>query len=65
MIHTDRVFDTETIQLSLGQSAPNFWFVDLVRILYTTVKGNHVFDQHVDSLSMLFVLLVNHESLLV
>ena len=65
MIHTDGVLDTETVQLSLGQSTPNLRLVDLVRILHATIEGNHVLNQDIDCLSVLFVLLVDHERLLV
>jgi len=64
-VHTDRVFDTESVQLSLGQSAPNLRLVDLVRILHATIKRNHMLNQDVDCLSVLFVLLVDHKRLLV
>jgi hypothetical protein len=64
-MHTDGVFDTETVQLRLGQSTPNLRLVDLVRILHATIEGNHMFDQDIDGLSVLLVLLVDHERLLV
>ena len=64
-MHTDGIFDAETIQLSLGQSTPNLRLVDLVCILHTTIKGNHMFDQNIDSLSVLLVLLVDHERLFI
>ena len=64
LIRTDGVFDTETVELSLGQSTPNLWLVDLVRILHTTIEGDHMFDQDIDSLSVLLVLLVDHECFL-
>ena len=65
MVRTDGVFDTETVQLSLGQSTPDLRLVDFVRILNTTIEGNHVLNQDIDGLSVLFVLLVDHERLLV
>jgi len=64
-MHTNGIFDAETIQLGLGQSAPNLRLVDLVCILHTTIEGNHMFDQNIDGLSVLIVLLVDHERLFI
>lgn len=64
-MHTDGVFDTETVQLSLGQPTPNLGLVNLVRILHTTIEGDYMFDQDIDRLSVLLVLLVDHKRLLI
>jgi len=64
LIHTNGIFNTETVQLSLGQSTPNLRLVDLVRILHTTIEGDHMLDQDINSLGMLLVLLVDHECFL-
>ena len=64
-MYTYGVFDAETVQLSLCQSTPDLRTIDLVRVLHTTVEGNHMFHQNVNGSSVLVVLLVNHECFLI
>lgn len=64
LVHTNGVFNTETVQLGLGQSTPDLRLVDLVRILHTTIEGDHMFDQDINSLGVLLVLFVDHECFL-
>lgn len=64
LIRTNGVFNTETVQLSLGQSTPNLRLVDLVRVLHTAIEGDHMLDQDINGLSVLLVLFVDHECFL-
>ena len=64
LVHTNGIFDTKAIQLGLSQPTPNLRLVDLIRILHTTIEGNHMLDQDIDGLTVLLVLLVDHERLL-
>lgn len=64
-IHTNRVLDTQTIELRLCETAPYFGLVNLCGVLNTTVEGNDVLDQDVDRRFVVLVLLVDEEGFLV
>lgn len=64
-LHTDRIFDSKTIQLSLGKSTPNFRLVDLDCVVQTTVDANNVLNKDVDCLRMFVIFLVDRKRLLV
>ena len=64
-MHTDRVLDTESVELSLRKTAPNLGLVDLVGIVHATIERHDVFDENIDSLGVLLVLLEDEERFLV
>ncbi len=64
-IHTNRVLDTQTIELRLCETAPYFGLVNLCGVLNTTVEGNDVLDQDVDRRFVILILLVDEEGFLV
>ena len=61
---TNGILDTQAIELSLRKARPDLRLIDLRRVLDTTVQGNNVLDENVDSHLMLLVLLVDEERLL-
>src|SRR6267154_1393749 len=62
---TDRVTDPEAVKLGLSQPAPNFWFVDLVRVVQATVNRDNIFHKHINGVHVLLVFLVNREGFLI
>ena len=62
---TDRVFDAQAVELGFSKTTPNFGFVNFVSIIQTAVDGNDVFDEDINSHSMLVVLLVNRQGFLI
>jgi hypothetical protein len=61
---TDRVTDPEAVKLCLSQPAPNFWLVDLVRVVQATVNRDNVFHKYINGVHVLLVFLVNREGFL-
>lgn len=64
-IRTDRVLDSQTIELRLCKTAPHLRLVNLGGVLNTPIEGNDVLDQDVDRRFVVLVLLVDEEGLLV
>jgi hypothetical protein len=62
---TDGVFDTQSVELRLGKTAPNLRFVDFSSIFNTAIQRHDMFHQDVDSHSMILVFLVDEERFLV
>ena len=63
--HTDSVLDAQAVELRLREPTPNLRLVDLRRVLQPTVDRHNVLNEHIDSIDMLLMLLVNRERLLV
>ena len=64
-LFTDRVFDSEAIQLRFRESAPYFGFVDLIGIIQATINGYDMFDKNINSHRMLIVFLVDRQRFLI
>ncbi|PNY29194.1 Uncharacterized protein TCAP_00893 [Tolypocladium capitatum] len=63
-VRVNGVRDSETIQLGLGNLAPDLWKVNLLGVCLGSVDANDVLDKNVDGSRLVIGLLVDLESLL-
>ena len=64
-VRVDRVLDAQAIELSLRQSWPDLWPVDLLRIVEATVDTDNALDEDIDRVRMLLILLEDGKCLFV
>jgi len=64
-VRLNGISHTETVQLSLSDSAPHLGSVDTICIVLGTVDTDNVINQDVDSVDVLTVLLIDLEGLIV